>query len=71
MSEYLNLYEVVQMTGLSVSTIYNQNKKCEIPFPKRIKIDGHHVVWDKSEIKDWMCRKNQKKSTYQKNMSID
>lgn len=69
----LRIDEVMKMTRLSVDTIYRLGK--EGKFPMRFKIDGAHVRWHSHEIEGWIkeeiCRKNQKKSTYNMNVSID
>lgn len=68
MNDYLRLDEVVRLTGFSITVICNYNKKKG--FPEKIKIDGRHVRWKRSEVEEWICRKKEEKSTYKQNVSI-
>lgn len=55
MRNLIKMPEVTQMTGLSISTIYQMVK--EHDFPQQYKIGRRAVAWDKQEIEDWIeCR---------------
>lgn len=55
MSEILKLSEVVKITGLSKSTIYEYMKHGL--FPKQIKIGIRRVGWTSSSISSWTDKK--------------
>lgn len=48
----LRLSEVIQITGLSRSTIYQYMEDGK--FPKPIKLGSHSVGWVDSEVYDWV-----------------
>ena len=49
---FLRLPEVLQMTGLSTSTVYRW--MTEGTFPKQIQLGSRSVVWLKSAVTGWM-----------------
>ncbi len=51
----LNLKEVIHVTGLGRSSIYKFMD--EGHFPKSVSIGGRSVMWDESEIQEWICVK--------------
>jgi prophage regulatory protein len=48
----IRLKEVLRLTGLSRSTIYNRMGKGH--FPKPVKLGERMVAWVESEIEDWI-----------------
>jgi len=48
----LRLAEVIEMTGLSRSTIYRYESNAD--FPKRRRIGPNAVPWLDTDIEDWM-----------------
>lgn len=48
----LRLDEVIKLTGLAYSTIYNFEKAGK--FPGRFKIDNWHVRWHSRQIEEWV-----------------
>lgn len=48
----LRIKEVIQMTGLSRTTIYGYVKNGE--FPKQVQLTKRSVGWKLSEIKNWI-----------------
>lgn len=59
-SMLLRLPDVIKMTGLGRSTIYNLIK--EKQFPNQVKISKRSVAWPASEIQYWIAtrKKTQK-----------
>ncbi|HAS8368626.1 TPA: AlpA family transcriptional regulator [Vibrio vulnificus] len=53
--QLLNLKEVIYLTGLKRSSIYKFMD--EGHFPKSVSIGGWSVMWDASEIQEWICVK--------------
>lgn len=51
----LRLPEVMKMTGLSRSTIYNQMNKGN--FPQSITLSERSVGWQSSQIHEWLSRR--------------
>ncbi|ELS0762289.1 AlpA family transcriptional regulator [Vibrio vulnificus] len=51
----LNLKEVIYLTGLKRSSIYKFMD--EGHFPKSVSIGGRSVMWDESDIQDWLKEK--------------
>ncbi|WP_411066694.1 AlpA family transcriptional regulator [Vibrio alginolyticus] len=49
---FIRLKEVINMTGLGRSSIYNF--MVEGSFPKSVPLGGRAVAWVESEIKEWM-----------------
>ncbi|MCW8880322.1 MAG: AlpA family transcriptional regulator [Kangiellaceae bacterium] len=52
MERILRMCDVVKMTGLSRSTIYNL--VTEEKFPAQIKLTERTVGWLESEVEDWL-----------------
>jgi prophage regulatory protein len=50
--KYMRLKEVVKLTGISRSTIYNYVKTHN--FPKPLKIDSRISVWQFDDVMEWM-----------------
>ena len=50
--QFIRLSEVVAMTGVSESTIYDWIKKGL--FPRQVKLLGKISAWEKNEVLDWM-----------------
>ncbi|MDP1575851.1 MAG: AlpA family transcriptional regulator, partial [Cypionkella sp.] len=44
---------VLELTGLSTTTIYDQMKAGK--FPRPIKLTGRAVAWPESRIADWLA----------------
>lgn len=53
--QLLNLKEVIYLTGLKRSSIYKFMD--EGHFPKSVSIGGRSVMWDESDIQDWLKEK--------------
>ena len=51
----MRLPEVVQMTGVSRSTIYRWMANGE--FPKQVSLGGNTVAWLESDVEDWIQRR--------------
>ena len=51
-SRLMRLHEVVQLTGVSRSTIYRWMANGE--FPKQISLGGKTVAWLESDVDDWI-----------------
>ena len=49
---FIRLPQVVEMTGLTKSTIYKWIRLGE--FPKQIQLGGKSVVWNERDVIDWM-----------------
>ncbi len=49
--------QVIEMTGLSYSSIYRAER--EGRFPKRIRIGKYAVAWKLSEIQMWISNRDQ------------
>lgn len=49
---FIRLKEVMHITGLGRSSIYNY--MAEGRFPKTVSLGGRAVAWVESEIQDWM-----------------
>lgn len=56
---FINIHEVVGMTGISRALIYEMAKRGE--FPKQVQITQMRVGWVKSEIEEWMIEKIRKR----------
>ena len=52
----MRLPEVVQLTGVSRSTIYRWMANGE--FPKQVSLGGNTVAWLEAEIEDWIQKKH-------------
>lgn len=48
----LRLPEVVDITGLSYTTIWRREKEGE--FPRRRRISGNIIAWRSDEIEEWV-----------------
>ena len=53
---FVRLPEVVQLTGVSRSTIYRWMANGE--FPKQVSLGGNTVAWLEAEIEDWIQKKH-------------
>ena len=51
-SRLMRLPEVVQMTGVSRSTIYRWMENGE--FPRQISLGANTVAWLESDVNDWI-----------------
>ena len=51
-SRFLRLPEVIELTGVSRSTIYRWMGNGE--FPKQISIGGKTVAWLEAEVEEWI-----------------
>ncbi|MCQ9124243.1 AlpA family transcriptional regulator [Rodentibacter heylii] len=49
---FLRIDEVIQMTGLSRSTIYDYSRCGR--FPEAVDLGGNKRAWIESEVKQWM-----------------
>lgn len=49
---FIKLNQVIELTGLSRSSIYGSIAKGK--FPKQLKISERSVVWEETEIQQWM-----------------
>ncbi|WP_339479138.1 helix-turn-helix transcriptional regulator [Pseudomonas sp. RL_5y_Pfl2_73] len=49
--EYMRLPKVIELVGLSQSTIYDMASNGR--FPKQVKLGGRAVAWVKSEVLQW------------------
>ena len=49
---FLRLSEVLEMTGMGKTFIYDRMK--DGIFPKQIQLGSRTVVWDKQEVIKWM-----------------
>ncbi|GLX77719.1 hypothetical protein tinsulaeT_10590 [Thalassotalea insulae] len=56
-SDLIRMKEVVQMTGLSRSSLYRLQQMEE--FPKAVKLGCRSVAWVRSDINDWIREKVQ------------
>lgn len=56
-SDLIRMKEVVQMTGLSRSTLYRLQQMEE--FPKAVKLGCRSVAWVRGDISDWIREKMQ------------
>ena len=54
-SRLMRLPEVVQMTGVSRSTIYRWMENGE--FPRQISLGANTVAWLESDVEDWIQRR--------------
>jgi len=55
MKRFLKLTEIVEVTGLSRSSIY---RLVEIgQFPQQVKLGSRSVAWLSTEIDDWMTNR--------------
>ena len=52
---FIRLKEVMHVTGLGRSSIYNY--MAEGRFPKTVSLGGRAVAWVESEVQDWMLAK--------------
>ncbi len=52
---FVRLAEVVQLTGVSRSTIYRWMANGE--FPKQVSLGGNTVAWLESDVEDWIHRR--------------
>ena len=52
---FVRLLEVVQLTGVSRSTIYRWMANGE--FPKQVSLGGNTVAWLESDVEDWIQRR--------------
>ncbi|PSU99260.1 AlpA family transcriptional regulator [Photobacterium kishitanii] len=52
---FIRLKEVMYVTGLGRSSIYNY--MAEGRFPKTVSLGGRAVAWVESEITDWMLER--------------
>ena len=52
---FIRLKEVMHVTGLERSSIYNDME--EGHFPKTVSLGGRAVAWVESEITDWMLER--------------
>ncbi|MBY3790546.1 AlpA family transcriptional regulator [Photobacterium carnosum] len=52
---FIHLKEVMHVTGLGRSSIYNY--MAEGRFPKTVSLGGRAVAWVESEIIDWMLER--------------
>ena len=52
---FIRLKEVMHVTGLGRSSIYNY--MAEGCFPKTVSLGGRAVAWVESEIQDWIEQK--------------
>jgi prophage regulatory protein len=48
----LNLKEVIEIVGLSTTTIWRLERKGD--FPKRIKLSPNRRGWEDAQIEEWM-----------------
>ncbi len=57
-TQMLNITMVIELTGLSRSTIYEminpKSKYYEPAFPKKVNLTTNRVAWVASEINDWI-----------------
>ena len=51
-SRFLRLAEVLEMTGMGKTFIYDRMK--EGSFPKQIQLGSRSVVWNEQEVITWM-----------------
>jgi prophage regulatory protein len=49
--EFIRLPKVLELVGLSQTTIYEMAKSGQ--FPKQVKLGGRAVAWVKSEVLAW------------------
>ena len=49
---FIRLPQVLEMTGLSTSTIYRW--MTDGTFPKQIQLGSRSVVWNERDVIDWM-----------------
>ena len=63
---FMRLTEVIRMTGLRKTTIYQLQADGE--FPQRVQITAHCVGWIESEVQAWL---NQRVGTRQMATRID
>jgi len=54
-NKFLKIYDVIEITKLSKSSIYRMIK--ENNFPKQVKLSTRSSAWSKSEIYDWVDEK--------------
>ena len=54
MVKFLRLHSVMDLTGLSKSSIYLQIRQGT--FPEQVRIGGRAVAWLDSDIDEWMTR---------------
>ena len=54
-SRLMRLPEVVQLTGVSRSTIYRWMENGE--FPRQISLGANTVAWLESDVEDWIHRR--------------
>ena len=52
LDKFMRCGQVIQMTGLGRSTIYDKMAKSEFPLP--VKIGGRSVAWRESSVVMWM-----------------
>jgi prophage regulatory protein len=48
----IRIYDVMDLTGMSRSTIYAKMKEGQ--FPRPLKISHRHVAWDADDIFNWI-----------------
>ena len=51
---FLRLAEVLEMTGMGKTFIYDRMKDGTFPKQKQIQLGSRTVVWDKQEVIKWM-----------------
>ena len=54
-SRLMRLPEVVQLIGVSRSTIYRWMENGE--FPRQVSLGGNTVAWLESDVEDWIQRR--------------
>ncbi|WIH20962.1 AlpA family transcriptional regulator [Photobacterium damselae] len=59
---FIRLKEVMHVTGLGRSSIYNY--MAEGRFPKTVSLGGRAVAWVESEITDWMLERVSGRHSY-------
>jgi len=57
---FLRKSEVIELTGLSGSSIYRLAKQGD--FPKQVKLSTQSVAWIESEITGWMQKRIQSRA---------
>ena len=53
---FIRLPQVLEMTGLSISTIYRW--MTDGTFPKEIQLGSRYAVWHERDVIDWMNAQN-------------
>ncbi|WP_017446210.1 AlpA family transcriptional regulator [Gayadomonas joobiniege] len=59
---FIKLKEVIEITTLSRSSIYQFMK--EEKFPKAVSLGGRSVAWVEDEVTDWMMDKVENREGY-------